>query len=186
MWLFLTGSGAITTPELDDLADACSAAYAGNFLPILSDGVTLNSTQVVLYAGGEDIFEGVASTGGSGAQTGAALPANVACCISWHIGPHYKGGHPRTYLPGMIAEFQSGANEWTGSALTSLTSAADAFHEDLEAISGISSGISTVEHGIASFVRSKEWRTPPVFYRITGATVDNRIDTQRRRLGPDR
>jgi len=37
-------------------------------------------------------------------------------------------------------------------------------------------------------VLRKAWRTPPVFRDFVpgGATVDSRIDTQRRRLGPDR
>jgi hypothetical protein len=186
MWLFLTGSGEITTPELDDLAAACSEAYADNFLPLLSNLTTLEGTQVVLYSAG-DAFEGVAGAGGSGsAGSTNNLPANITACVSWNIAPHYRGGHPRTYIPGLRIANVLDNTSWDPTFVSSLTSAGNSFHADLEAISGISSGISTVEHGVASFVRSGDWRDPPVFYRITSCTVDTRIDTQRRRLGRDR
>jgi hypothetical protein len=186
MWLYLTGSGDISVPELNDLASACSDAYASNILPYLSVNCFLDETQVVLYAGGSDVFEGIAAAGGNGAQTGAELPASLAACISWQIAPHYRGGHPRTYLCGLPSDVLSTPTTFTGSFLSNAESAAIAFHEDVEAITGISAGISTVEHGVASFVRDGAWRTPPVFYRIVSASVDSRFDTQRRRLGPDR
>jgi len=185
MWLFLTGSGEITIPELNDLAAACSAAYSDNFLVWLNENLSLDRTQVVLYSAG-DAFEGLAAEGGTGGHsTGVANPANVAACLSWQIAPVYRGGHPRTYLCGLSSDQQDGVTTFAGGLVSALSSAAEAFHSDIEAISGISDGIATVEHGIVSFVRSKAWRTPPVFYRIVGATVDARIDTQRRRLGPD-
>jgi hypothetical protein len=39
-----------------------------------------------------------------------------------------------------------------------------------------------------SFQLHKDWRDPPVFrdYTPGAAVVDSRIDTQRRRVGPDR
>lgn len=186
MWLYLTGSGEITVPNLNDLAAACSGAYIDNFGPYLSSALSLDDTQVVLYAGGGDVFEGHAVSGGSGSATGGDLPANVAMCITWQIAPHYRGGHPRTYLAGMVDGHQLDATTWQGASVSALSSAAAAFHTDLEAISGVGSGITDVEHGVASFVRDGAWRTPPVFYRIVTGFVDTRIDTQRRRLGPDR
>lgn len=186
MWLYLTGSGTITVSELNALAAACSSKYANRFLPLMRTGIQLNRTQVVLYDAG-DALEGVAGPGGSGSHSsGIFLPANVAACISWQIAPVYRGGHARTYLCGLSSDQLLDEASFSSSFVSSLNSAANAFHADLEAISGISSGISTVEHGIASFVRNKAWRTPPVFYRISAASVDNRVDTQRRRLGRDR
>lgn len=186
MWLYLTGSGTITTSDLNDLADACSTAYADNFLPLLRTGIALESTQVVLYDAG-DAFEGIAGPGGTASHSGGAyLPASVAACISWQIAPVYRGGHARTYLCGISTDQVNDESSFTGSFISALSSAAGQFHDDLESITGVGSGISTVEHGIVSFVRNKEWRTPPVFYRINAASVDSRVDTQRRRLGADR
>lgn len=185
MWLYLTGSGEISVSELNDLAGACSDAYASHFLPLVSDTVTLERTQVVLYAGGGDVFEGNATEGGTGSDDGSTMPASAAAAVSWIIAPHYRGGHPRTYIPGITIHHIISNTTLAGAFVSALGSAANAFHNELEAISGISSGISTVEHGVVSFVRAKAWRTPPVFYRINSAVVDSRIDSQRRRLGRD-
>jgi hypothetical protein len=185
MWLFLTGTGTITVSELNDLADACSAAFADNFLPILSNQVTLDSTQIVLYDSG-DAIEGLAGAGGTGGHSGTnQTPANVACVVSWQIASVYRGGHPRTYLCGVPDNSFDDTRSYTTSFKNAAESAAIAFHGDLEAISGISSGITSVEHGVVSFVHAGAWRTPPIFRRINTAHVDQRVDTQRRRLGPD-
>lgn len=185
MWLFLTGSGVITTTELNALAAACRAKYATRFLPLLRTEVELQNTQVVLYSAGDALegHDGTIVTGGH--STGARLPANVACCVSWPIAPVYRGGHARSYLTGLTSDQVAAVNTFDATFLTTLRAAANSFHTDLEAITGISSSITTIEHGVVSFVRAGAWRTPPVFYRITGAAVDGRVDTQRRRLGPD-
>lgn len=185
MWLFLTGSGEITVPDLNALATACRTKYVSRFLPELRTEVELQSTQVFLYSGG-DVLEGIDSgiaTGGT--STGVASPANVAVCVSWKIAPSYRGGHPRTYLAGIPTSSMASVITLNAGVLASLRSRAHDFHADLEAIGPIGSGITTVEHGVVSFVRAGEWRTPPVFYRITASDVDGRLDSQRRRLGPD-
>jgi hypothetical protein len=67
-----------------------------------------------------------------------------------------------------------------------MTSAAIAFHQTVEQFPAHAPAIDFLEHGIVSFARGGAWRSPPVFYRITSGHCDNRIDTQRRRLGADR
>jgi len=152
----------------------------------MNDNVILESTQVVLYGPGDDVIDATVGDGGVGSTTGTALPANCACCLSWQIAPHYRGGHPRTYLCGFNVEDTSTTTSWSGSFITNAESAAQSYHEDLESIGPIGDGITTIEHGVVSFAAGGDWRDPPVFRRITGASVDSRIDTQRRRLGSDR
>jgi hypothetical protein len=186
MWLFLTGSGEITHGDLSDLADGCFTAYGDNLMPLVSDSSLLTSCQIVLYETG-DVFDAtsVGAIAGAG-TTGDTMPANVAACISWHIASHYRGGHPRSYLAGIGIASLSSPTTLSGSFLAAANSAAPAFHSDLEALGPIGSGITTVEHGIVSFVVDNDWRSPPVFRRITDGVVDSRVDSQRRRLGRDR
>lgn len=185
MWLFLSGSTPIVQGDLDTLAAAMSSRYATNFLPLLSGSCALSSTQVILYTGG-DSSEGFAGAGGNGSHIQSALPASVSVCLSWHIAPHYKGGHPRTYLPGITGDRAANASSWSSDTLTAFSSAGNAFHSAVESIPPMGSRITAVQHGTVSFVRNNAWRNPPVFYRFTSCTVDSRIDTQRRRLGADR
>jgi len=186
MWLFLTGSGEITVADLNTLASKCSLAWTTHFSGFQVPECQLVTTRVALYAGGGDVLEGIDTPGHAGTGSGVGLPANVAMTISWSIAPSYRGGHPRTYMAGMSEDYRLTPSSWKAASAALLTSEAVSFHGALEAITGVGSGISSVEHGVASFVRNKEWRTPPVFYRIASASVDSRIDTQRRRLGPDR
>lgn len=187
MWGFATGSGTIVQDDLQDLASACSQAYSDNFMPLLAATSILEFTEVTLYSSGDDARDAFVSTGAAGGVTaGDELPAQVSACISWNIAPHYRGGHPRTYLCGHKSGQRGSSVAWTGAYQLALSSAAVSFHNDFEAIGPIGSGITTVEHGAVSFVSDGEWRDPPLFRRILTGRVDSRIDTQRRRLGPDR
>lgn len=184
MWLYFTGSGTITTSALNDVADAAAAAYGDAFAPYLAESWELTSTQLVLYSTGDEPLEVQGLDVVAGGNNITPAPANVAMCISWHISPHYRGGHPRTYLTGFGGNQIANPTTWEASTLLAIDSAAAAFHGDLESITA--TGIASTEHGIVSFVRGGEWRTPPVFYRISEGHVDSRIDSQRRRLGRDR
>lgn len=185
MWLFLSGSSPIAQADLDTLAAEMSSRYNTHFLKDLSSLVTLSSTQIILYTGG-DAMEGFAGVGGSGLITGPSQPASIALCVTWHIAPHYKGGHPRTYLTGIPSSSIANASSFVGTYATGMGSNANAFHAAVESIPPMGSRITSVQHGTVSFVRNKLWRNPPVFYRFITATVDTRIDSQRRRLGRDR
>lgn len=185
MWLYLTGSGEITTGDLNTLAHSCFTEYKNRFLPLLHEYCELQTATVTLYEDG-DALNGVYASAQSGsADRGALMPAQVALCISWQIPFAYRGGHPRTYLAGIPFGAMASTNSWEATYLTSANSQAVDFHDELEGLGPIGDGIETVEHGIVSFQKDGAWRTPPLFRRIVTGYVDNRIDTQRRRLGPD-
>lgn len=185
MWLFLTGSGEITSSDVQALSDAMSSAYGNAFQAVTNELWLFEQTQVTLYGPGDDTVDGYSASGVAGLHTGDSTPANIAVCISWRIAPHYRGGHPRTYLCGVPNDI-TGATSFAGSYLVEVQNAAGSFHNDVEDTGPIGDSIETVEHGVVSFVTDKEWRTPPIFRRIFSVGVDSRIDTQRRRLGPDR
>lgn len=185
MWLYLTGSGEITTSDLDSLADQAISNYGSRFSNVCQENWLSKTAEVTLSFGGE-LFDGFGESISSGTDDGPDMPASVAACISWRITPHYRGGHPRTYLCGLAQTTTVGSTNFNGTFISACEDAAIEFHNDLEGLGPIGDGIETVEHGIVSFVRDGQWREPPVFYRIHGARVDSRVDTQRRRLGRDR
>lgn len=186
VWLHLNGSGEITNETLHAMCDTLYGTYSDTLLVPQSNASTLERVVALLFSGdGEQVaFSSPASVVGS--QGGLGLPANVACCISWPIAVHYRGGHPRTYLSGIPASAISNNTTFDSDYVAIVAADAQDFHTGLEALSGLD-GITSVEHGAMSFVSGGEWRTPPVFRRIAdGAHVDSRIDSQRRRLGRDR
>jgi len=108
----------------------------------------------------------------------------VAACISWRLRAHYRGGHPRTYLPGIPDSAKVNVDEWSGSFTAAAVSAANAFKNDCN--SAGSGTVTDTQLGTVSFVHAGAWRTPPIFRPFVGdAFMDSRIDTQRRRLGAD-
>lgn len=185
MWLYLTGNGTIPNSYLVALADACFSGYATELLPEVSFEVELQFVRVNVWDG-SDVTQAISTQpGATGGKLDPALPANVAVCISWPLAVHYRGGHPRTYLPGPVQSSLAGTTRFRNDYCTDVATRAGRFHTALEAIPA-SASVSSVEHGVISFQAKKQWRTPPVFRRIgNGAHVDARIDSQRRRLGRD-
>jgi hypothetical protein len=143
----------------------------------------MSNCSIQLYGSGETIFRGSATFALSGSHTGSGSPANAAACITWLITIGYRGGHPRSYVPGIAAVDTLTVATFTGTFASSLAAGAATFRTSTNGYS--TSPFSSVTLGTLSFVRNKLWRTPPVFVPYSGAIVDARIDTQRRRLGPD-
>lgn len=129
-------------------------------------------------------FNGTA-TAGSG--IGTALPNSVSYCVQFKIARRYRGGHPRVYMPAMIATQQANATQVTAGYRTSAINAWTAFKTAIEAYTGPS--LSPVKHCSISYYSGKDaqgkpiLRTTPIADIITGYGGDLRMDSQRHRLG---
>jgi hypothetical protein len=109
----------------------------------------------------------------------------VACVISWRVSTPYRGGHPRTYLCGLNDADRVSVNHWTSAFQSSVAGAANGFIVDVNALT--QGSLTDIHLGTVSFRVDGDWRTAAVFrdYTPAAATCDQRVDTQRRRLGPD-
>jgi len=183
-WAHLNGSGDITQQQLEDFADFAGTAYGSNVIAEMNERCTMTLCEATLYGSDADVLVAAKQLALNGDHVGSLAPANTAIGISWHLAVSYRGGHPRTYVPGVDNGHLENERETSSLIASNLASAANLFHQDVE---GYSDGatITSVTHGTMSFVADKEWRVPPVFRRFTVATVDLRLDTQRRRFGPD-
>ena len=183
MWCRATGSGEIAQGTLNDFVELAGDTYRGELLPLLSSTLTLVTAEAVLFSTDTDDLHATAAIDDTGSVSGNPMPAQVSVGITWSIASSYRGGHPRTYLPGIAYATMDGVTTIQAAEASVFASHASSFHTALEEFTG--TNWASTEHGVVSFVRNGEWRTPPVFIRITGARVDQRIDTQRRRLGRD-
>lgn len=186
--VFWVRNGANQTPGNVDYQ-----AFLDNFLDLYKQHFSSHMHASVVIAEAIGIYYGpaggdlgaISTRAGAGTQSGVALPNNCATCITWHVQQRYRGGHPRTYLPPPAATSIATTVQWADTHRTGTTSSANQFHS---AINGIThGGLSDLHLGTVSFVLRNAWRTPPVFrdYVLNTAQVDARIDTMRRRLGPD-
>lgn len=151
----------------------------------LSNGAVWTNCDAYYYDGGGIALASQRTITGQGGKAGTQLPANVAVCVGWRVQQHYRGGHPRTYLVGPDATSLSGGRLFLQAYCTSVAQAANAFHADVNTMS--SGAIGLVKLGVVSFVLRNEWRPDPVFrdFIPSGAHVDSRVDSMRRRLGRD-
>lgn len=183
-WIHADGASDITGADLNALATFVGNSYGSNIISHMDSATRLTHTHVSLYSADLDLLEGDAAFSLAGSVVGLQCPAQVCIGISWHVTVGYRGGHPRTYVPGVPISMLSAANTVGGTFASSLAAGATTY---LSNVNGYTTGAFSdgIHLGTMSFVRARAWRTPPVFLRFISATVDERLDTQRRRLGPD-
>lgn len=177
----ILGTDAFTQDQIDDLADVMQALWVSRFRALVSTGCTLTSTTATDLSSDTGVV-GADLTNSAGLISGS-IPANCSCCVSWRAAEHYRGGHPRTYLPPPSSSQTVSSNLWTTAYQSQVETAMNAFLADLEADTTVTAnGLALV-----SLHRTRNYATllPPITRVITSALVDQRIDSQRRRLGPD-
>jgi len=119
-----------------------------------------------------------------GTATGNALPPNCSTAVSWSIPAHYRGGHPRMYLPGVpeSAITAPGSNELTSTWRSALSAFGHAFLAEF--LATVAGGVAG-QLGTIAFHRNNVPLTTPVFYPYSGGAIHGRLDSQRRRLGKE-
>jgi hypothetical protein len=175
-------SAGWTQTDLNSFATMFRGAWVTNVIPLQANTLTLTDVQVVdltSNAGGEATASG--STAGTG--SGSANPANVCICWSWKQSLRYRGGHPRTYIAAIPNTANSNANTITTTAKNAHATAAAAVRT---AVNGFSDGIQNAQLCYVSYYQNSAIRATPYIGVITGVSVDDRFDSQRRRLGRDR
>jgi hypothetical protein len=159
---------------------AVIASYKLKFSPFLSSAYSgVTGTGIDLT---NDLGVGVSATTAMVGADGGTVPASAACCITWRIARHYRGGHPRTYLGPLGSTAIGSARNLAGGFVTALQTAAGGFLTDCNAIT--TGGKSFKLICVHRFRNGVQLPVPAVDL-IDAAAVDTRIDSQRRRLGPD-
>jgi hypothetical protein len=177
------GTDFMSITQANTLATGMRNAFSTNFSPLINGGVayaTVNAQDLT----GDTGVTGTNATGITGTHGGTVLPANVAQCISWQHGRHYRGGHPRTYFTGLVSTDMLNPNTFSSAAVSAWQSAGSAFLAAVNAITGVGPGACTLS--VVHYRKNGALLTSPLVDAITGCVVDSRIDTQRRRLGRDR
>lgn len=174
--------GAFTQAQINALASLMRARWAARFAPQVNASVLLTSTEAVDLTDITGVV-GLDATNVAGTLAGTQVPAQVSCCVSWREALHYRGGHPRTYLPPATTSQLTSGTLWTSVYQAAVETAMNAFLADLDADTTVdANGCALVA---VHRTRNHATLQPPDVRLISSAVVDNRIDTQRRRLGPD-
>jgi hypothetical protein len=124
---------------------------------------------------------GSSITAHAGGHTESVMPANCALLWHWHSPVRYRGGHPRTYVPGLTADRLDNNQVISDASVTTFDTDQGAFVAD---VVGFSSGGCTIT--AFALARIDHAPTPPTLiatYDLEPAGVAKRVCSQRRRLG---
>jgi hypothetical protein len=146
----------------------------------------------------EDLSSATGAVGQStnnvvGTNSGHDLGAGTALVIREVITRRYRGGHPRQYLPGLLAEALTDSGNWDTTFLANFVTAYTAFRAAVAA--GVPGGIAPANDCSVSFyhgfhnvtlpsgrVRSvPTLRTTPVVDAVASFNGNPKVASQRRR-----
>jgi hypothetical protein len=178
----LTTSSSIAQSDLDTWTTAVANAYKTRFAPQQTATVVYSLAKAVCFTpGGGELVSSSAMTG-AGTSGGTQVSDQSACfVVSWTTNVYWRGGKPRTYLPGPANALVTNSSTIAAGTITSLGTAATNFRSDVNALT--SGTITGTSFGFVSFSTGNAPRTPPLFFAIVGAKIHPRLGTQRRRLG---
>jgi hypothetical protein len=187
--LFISyAAGVPAAGDLANYADNLYAIIAADMPALMPAATTVTEVEVT------DLATAVGAVGISGGSTigtraGVELPASCSVLVSYHVARHYRGGHPRSYMPlGVGADLLTQAT-WTGAFLADVSTYLLALRNQLLAPSGAFTPTEIVNvsyYGGAPPVGGHSVaRVAPVVDVIptTAFTVSAKVATQRRRLG---
>lgn len=182
LWGHVSGSGTPTPSQMDAFALTFITTWGDDLSPLISTSAAYVSCEATYWVDDESVVRGTGIHSTSGDATGSPLPANCAVVISWRtLASSYRGGHPRSYLPAPTMTQVANQNEFTGGFISGANTAVAAFLLHVADMSVISAGDFTL--GTLRRIRDKSVLHPPEFHAITGGRVQQRICSQRRRLG---
>lgn len=179
-YLRFTDDGTRTINDLDSILTAIGTNYSTDVLAQLSSSFTMTSiTGVWITSVGNQLSDvkTVALTGGAGA---AVADAAASIVVDWKISDYYRGGHPRSYVPGVVSGNVTNGSDLSGGYLTSLATGFGALRNHINALTA--THVSQVEMGTVRFQSADAWLTPPVFRPYTSVSIRAKLGTQRRRI----
>lgn len=120
-----------------------------------------------------------------GGVTGGSLPPQSALCISWQIAESYRGGKPRTYVPGVpfTATTPAGSSTLDPTFCTNADTAWTSFMNYFP--THPVSATYNMTLGCVSYYQGHTLRPTPLFRAYLAVKVHERLDSQRRRSGPE-
>jgi hypothetical protein len=157
-------------------------SYNSQLMPLISPAIT-GTTVTVQDLTSDTGNTVVVQSAHQGAQIGTDISIGSAAVISWSIPRHYRGGHPRSYIPGLTTACLS------GNALINAGFAGQLIAFGNYLLNAVSSATydrtQTVSLCAVHRIQNKVVLADPLVDEITGCAVHARIDSQRRRLGKE-
>src|SRR5690348_6410409 len=181
-YLQVAHSGAVTVNDLQTIADGIHTSWGASVAPLVSSDVVMKTVDITYFpsAGTELRYTGSYSTAGGA----AASPQDAGACfvIRWVIGEYYRGGHPRSYIPGVPAGSITNGSDLSATFMTNAAADLNAHRNAINALT--STNITSVTMGTVRYASGGAWLSPPRFVAYTSCAVGKlgKLGSQRRRI----
>jgi hypothetical protein len=163
-------------------------SYIGAITPEQSSELTALRADGILWQDDGTELLGSYSNPVAGGDGGVVLDASVAVVISWRVAAHWKGGHPRTYIPGIVQDRLDTTRQFSTATVTAFQAAANAFVASVVSLTQGPLSITSLAvlrrfgNGGSETV-PKTYLDPPELVPIVSGIARGHIGSQRRRLG---
>jgi len=189
--LLAESSATLDQAKLNQACQGVHDEFAQKLVPKLSTALIFETVECIQYLDSTDVLTSIVTAPVPGGDSGYLLPANVALVISWKIPAYYRGGHPRTYLAGIVSDRTNDNRTWTSQTISEFNTQANAFRLGMDAVAQQAWGPGSRMVTIQQFEKGgstqvpKVYLDPPRVHGVVGESVHPRIDSQRRRLGSE-
>lgn len=174
--------GITTSAGVLDFITAFKNALSGTtLLANFSNTLHVTQFQGIVQLDADHAVESQLTASLDGGSSTTALPANECIVLSWLTSAYWRGGKPRTYLPGLTTSFIDTNHSLADSFKSSVLTQAKAFRTAVNAIT--TAAVDETRMGFLSYASNKVWRPTPLFIAFDDVTIHDRLGTQRRRLG---
>lgn len=186
---FSYGGGAPSAGALSTFANTAVANGLTQFQALANDqvGMSQGTARDLSSAMGNEATAGTPWVGTRGA---ALTPPAAAAVVSHSISRHYRGGHPRTYLPLGVAGDINVSGRWATAFVNAVDAAWGAWIASLIGVSGVSNLVNVSYYGPPNRIITSSTgrvrtvstvRGAPIVDVVTGHTTRFNIGSQRRR-----
>jgi len=148
-------------------------------MPQMPPSVTLDHTKVTDLSTLASASTDQATAFNGSRSAGDTVPNSVAFGIDWHAATRYRGGHAKSFIPGMALPLLADSLSWTTFTVGAMQTAANTF---FTAFTSFSAG-STIIGGmvVVHYTRNHVTLVNPIVEDITSATARQNIYSQRGR-----
>lgn len=179
-WLNVTHSAAVTVNDLKSIADGIDAAWAANVAVQLDNHAVMNQVDVAFFPTSTTEVRYTGSYNRVGGQASQLQDAAACVVVVWIISAFYRGGKPRSYLPGVRADQLNNGSDFTSAFVSTTATGMNNYRNAVNALT--STNITAVTMGTLSFIHANAYRAAAVFYEYTSVKIRSKLGTQRRRI----
>lgn len=182
-WRFVPVSGELSSDNVRVICAKFVNSWRDNWKPLFSnecidqfvEGIDLTSTTAAT---------GVAPDGDAGDTPQLARSPETCFLVSKVVGLRYRGGHPRTYWPGIPRDDVADGRSLASGTFADYATATAAYYGDIPpaVTTDGDSNCSSFHEVMVSYYSGGTRRVVPVVADILGYTPHQVVATQRRRL----